>query len=821
MDIRISNPNIGGMSMKIEGVPPVQGGFDPWWEAMSSGLMQMKIHQYCIDRPDGEDFVKEKPVRPPDNAPEPTRKAWENAMIEWNAGNASAIAVIRANLDHVSNNEIPTTIRIASEMIAKLREVYGDAHTLSGHTAWDAFSRCSFSTSGTYSIQEYITHWSRLYSDLVATDKDFTVPEATRFVMFVNSLDPDWRAHALDTAKVPRKNLTKCFEHLREVARQREMHGAMEAKMGNDVYSKESSIGVYATRTGNPRNWSSPRYTSTPPHFSPSPSLAPFPTRQRFSYSPTPATPDFVTPTRQSSETLLPPPTDHRSRTPSPQTPPAPPSVVTPRRRWIQRDLPPPESRVRDVYNVRSPQKGIVSQAWPGFTRRVFSHPERHAFGSRAWDYDGLKFWPGAISPSGLFVVGPQQCVYCLREGHIANQCTVLPDDRPRARFQAFRDLGITIKTDRQPYFYRTPSTALIASPTNTSTSVLSDTRIPPSQRDQENPGPDGRWDGGGDGRLIVNGDVTYWPSFVQAAYEQRGWDVPHPTTHMDLECHPLYLPEFTRHRRVPEANSHYLTHTTYSTGSPTSFDEALHTITDAQYLAFESVSDNEHPHDDPMPSDSVLSPSHRPSAFVTSPFTCSNQKISKSSLDHLSNIDYLLSLPQFDVALYSQTFQPFSLTSDLLIALRSPSCVVDMNLPVNVATNAQAAMSTPPPSAFHTLPNSHSTSSNSPFTTYDAVIPDGAFRFLSRDIPGMETVPVSTFLDSAASVHMSGSPELFTDMQPLTPPIFVGGAFGSGGFATHVGRVKPLFEDRSPMTAATCSSVARLARTLEERFLA
>ncbi|KAH8915151.1 hypothetical protein BT69DRAFT_1341687 [Atractiella rhizophila] len=211
---------------------------------MSSGLMQMKIYQYCIDQPDGEDFIEEKPVRPPDNAPEATRKAWENAMVEWNAGNTSVVAVIRANLDNASTNKVPTTIRTASEMIAKLRAVYGDAHTLSGHTAWDAFSRCSFSTSGTYSIQEYITDCSRLYSELIAADKDFMVLEATRFMMFVNSLDPEWQAHALDTVKVLRKNLTKCFEHLQEVARQKEMHGAMEARMGNGAYSRESSISI-------------------------------------------------------------------------------------------------------------------------------------------------------------------------------------------------------------------------------------------------------------------------------------------------------------------------------------------------------------------------------------------------------------------------------------------------------------------------------------------------------------------------------------------------------------------------------------------------
>ncbi|KAH8915172.1 hypothetical protein BT69DRAFT_1341653 [Atractiella rhizophila] len=182
----------------------------------------------------------------------------------------------------------------------------------------------------------------------------------------------------------------------------------------------------------------------------------------------------------------------------------------TPKRMIIQHNLRPVGERAMDTYSVRPP-KGIVSERYPRFTRRVFSNPDRDAFGSRAWDYDNIKNWPGTISPSGHFVVAPNQCIYCLRMGHLSRVCPVptTPKAREEARVAAFRQMGITIRTNVAPFYFSTPNQRLVAGvASDTTASVfLTSTRLPPSSRDPINPGPDGRYDWDMDGYPIFEGD--------------------------------------------------------------------------------------------------------------------------------------------------------------------------------------------------------------------------------------------------------------------------------------------------------------------------
>ncbi|KAH8922603.1 hypothetical protein BT69DRAFT_1334590 [Atractiella rhizophila] len=509
-------------------------------------------------------------------------------------------------------------------------------------------------------------------------------------------------------------------------------------------------------------------------------------------------------PFRQDFRSRPPPSPMHRSYVPrsSPQmsaTPPMPRiDPVTPSRsrtQIIQHDLRPVGERAMDTYSVRPP-KGIVSERYPRFTRRVFSNPDRDAFGSWAWDYDNVKNWPGTISPSGHFVVVPDQCIYCLRMGHLSRACPVptTPKAREEARVAAFRQMGITIRTNVAPFYFSTPNQRLVAGVASDTmaSAFLTSTRLPPSSRDPINPGPDGSYDGDMDGHPIFEGDNAYWPSYVQAAYEQRRWDVPIPSIERSHIHHPLYIPGYTFDEPVPDSTPHFLSRAVYAQDGEASLEETLATCTDEQYIAFEFLQDQQtEPTRTPSPTTS------RHSAFFVSPSVCSAS--SMSSAFSVDSSYKLRSMPTnfHSTSLYRQTFDSYKLPTFLLSSLDSPACVVDKRLPVDVAANVAAA-SSPSSFSFGNDSNPRSTPPAPPFTDYDAKIPDGAHRFFNRDVPGVDTISISTFVDSAATVPMSGSPDLFQDLRLIHPPVFVGGAFGSGGFATHAGRVCPLLEDVS-----------------------
>ncbi|KAH8917541.1 hypothetical protein BT69DRAFT_1339029 [Atractiella rhizophila] len=116
--------------------------------------------------------------------------------------------------------------------------------------------------------------------------------------------------------------------------------------------------------------------------------------------------------------------------------------------------------------------------------------------------------------------------------------------------------------------------------------------------------------------------------------------------------------------------------------------------------------------------------------------------------------------------------------------------------LPIDVAAKSPYSVS------LEDVSQPRSTASISHTSIYDAIIPDGAHRFLFRDVPGVDIVSLPSYVDSAATVSMSSSTELFEDLCPLHPPLFIVGAFGTRGFATHTGRVRPLLEDARAATS-------------------
>ncbi|KAH8927286.1 hypothetical protein BT69DRAFT_1330553 [Atractiella rhizophila] len=231
----------GNGNLILDGVPQVSAGFDAWWRAIVLGLKRLMVYRFCLDRMPEERYTRTKPVYPGDGASEPAKRAWEVNITQWDAGNANAVAVLRANLKRHELNEIPVDMEIASEIVAKLRSLYGEAQSILSHSAWADFCDLRQSTNPSLDIAEYISLWNSRYADLLSSGSQYALSEPVRFIIFVNSLEPTWRDIALDPNKVTRDNLNECFERLKDTGHAREVRGVMEDRMlraqSAEVYS--------------------------------------------------------------------------------------------------------------------------------------------------------------------------------------------------------------------------------------------------------------------------------------------------------------------------------------------------------------------------------------------------------------------------------------------------------------------------------------------------------------------------------------------------------------------------------------------------------
>ncbi|KAH8926372.1 hypothetical protein BT69DRAFT_1294899 [Atractiella rhizophila] len=612
-------------------------------DGVPSILRVRMVYRYALDELVGtEDFRRTQPLRNTFS----NLSQWEDAMECWEAGNAKAVAIVLANLDLTAVNQLSEEEkRVASSIVARMQALYSTMQAVMGHTIIAKLITFYQSGSGCTSLAQFITKWNAIYAELLSADSAYTLSDAVRFLLFVNLLEPEWRKFALNPKNVTRNDLNDLFQKLKA----------------------EDS-----------RSLSMPP-SSQPIRFSPS-SARHFP----------PA----------SSATL-------RSQTPTlrhPSTPPYRPSLATTSLPRILVSTPPVAPMYNRPWSVRPPTLRHFGKTYH-LARRVYGHPGTRVFGRRAWDYDGIDSWPGSISPSGHFIVQPNQCVYCLGIGHISSSCRVPVIQREKTGDAAFEAMGITLQPNSSGRSQYVHPSVLIASPAFASPNELNSDGIPRAANDIFSPGPDGRYDGNLDGKIIHNGDLSYWPSYVQVAYEQRRWPVPLPAQHPDLDIHPLFLPLFSHDNPVPSNDPHFHTHVQYAPNGDMSFDRALQEISDQEYLNFMEEHDTTPGKILPSTSPSALLASTNnsllPSLTISTPSVYDQPKFS-------SNLSWIRNCLPLTIS----KFVPFNLPQNFLRFLESPASIAECFLPVDYAANVAALHST-------TLSNLDSTTRSNPFTSY------------------------------------------------------------------------------------------------------
>ncbi|KAH8919824.1 hypothetical protein BT69DRAFT_1299903 [Atractiella rhizophila] len=138
------------------------------------------------------------------------------------------VVVLRASLKRQELNKIPVDMKIVSEIVAKLRSLYGEAQSILSHSAWADFCDLRQSTDPSLDVAGYISLWNSRYADVLSSRSQYVLSEPVHFIIFVNSLESTWRDIALDPNKVTRDNLNECFERLKDAGRAREVRGVME-----------------------------------------------------------------------------------------------------------------------------------------------------------------------------------------------------------------------------------------------------------------------------------------------------------------------------------------------------------------------------------------------------------------------------------------------------------------------------------------------------------------------------------------------------------------------------------------------------------------